>query len=512
MSLKSQTADTIKNIWLCHQNFILQDNCNATENCEENWTDANFTQCLWNNTGEEVTNLSELYEMIKKLTISPYGNPQVEKVFTECIRTILTIPKPNDGRLYCSRTFDGWGCWNDTLAGSVAYTPCPNFVPGFLSGKYAHKLCNKDGSWYRHPDTNKTWSNYTTCIDHEDLSFRQQINTLYVIGYSLSLVALLVSLFIFCYFRALQCKRTTIHKNLFLSFLINNVFWIIWYLQVVQKPDILVSNEAWCQILHVIVHYFMVSNYFWMFCEGLYLHTILVIAFVSESKLMKWFYFLGWGIPLLLTILYAILRGLISTSVAYCWIEESIYLWILSGPVCASMLLNLIFLINIIRVLLSKLHSVNSPANNQTRKAVRATVILIPLLGLHYLLTPFRPVQGSSGEVVYEVISATVTSSQGLCVSLLFCFFNGEVTTVIRKKWRDLRTVRQTSKRITRATTVSVVSAENLIGRWKRKDNLFEVCIFTNVNSVERLKELFSLMNYAREKLSTTKNIRGKSF
>lgn len=467
MIFKSEKADTIKNLWFCHQKSIQPDNCNRTEECEENWSDANFTQCLQNSTQDHVNNLSEMFELLQKLPVSPYSNPQVERVFTECIETILTLPKPNDDRLYCSRTFDGWGCWNDTPAGSIAYTPCPDFVPGFLSGKYAHKVCNKDGSWYRHPDTNRTWSNYTTCIDHEDLSFRQQINMLYLIGYSLSLIALLISLFIFCYFRALQCKRTTIHKNLFLSFLINNIFWIIWYLQVVQKPDVLVSNKLWCQFLHIIVHYFMVSNYFWMFCEGLYLHTILVVAFVSESRLMKWFYFSGWGIPLLLTVLYAILRGL-STTVAYCWIEESTCIWILSGPVCASMLLNLIFLINIIRVLLSKLHSVNSPANNQTRKAVRATVILIPLLGLHYLLTPFRPEQGSSGEVVYEVIAATVTSLQGLCVSLLFCFFNGEVTTVIRKKWRDLRTVRQTSKRITHATTVSFLQRSSSEGGFRR--------------------------------------------
>lgn len=50
-----------------------------------------------------------------------------------------------------------------------------------------------------------------------------------------------------------------------------------------------------CQILHVLVHYFLVSNYLWMFCEGLYLHTLLVVAFVAEEKLLKWFYLIGWG-------------------------------------------------------------------------------------------------------------------------------------------------------------------------------------------------------------------------
>lgn len=34
---------------------------------------------------------------------------------------------------------------------------------------FAHKECGSDGEWYKHPLTNKTWSNYTTCINFDDL-------------------------------------------------------------------------------------------------------------------------------------------------------------------------------------------------------------------------------------------------------------------------------------------------------------------------------------------------------
>lgn len=27
---------------------------------------------------------------------------------------------------FCPATFDGWGCWDATLAGDVAEIPCPN--------------------------------------------------------------------------------------------------------------------------------------------------------------------------------------------------------------------------------------------------------------------------------------------------------------------------------------------------------------------------------------------------
>ena len=61
--------------------------------------------------------------------------------------------------------------------------------------------------------------------------------------------------------------------------------------------------------MHILLHYFLVSNYFWMFCEGLYLHTLLVIAFVSEDKILKWFYLLGWLTPIPITLTYAYNRS-----------------------------------------------------------------------------------------------------------------------------------------------------------------------------------------------------------
>jgi len=54
----------------------------------------------------------------------------------------------------------------------------------------------------------------------------------------------------------------------------------------------------------------------------------------------------------------------------------------------------------------------NSVICLDNRKAVRATLILIPLLGLQYVLTPFRPPPGSPGEAVYEILAAIFTSFQ----------------------------------------------------------------------------------------------------
>lgn len=71
------------------------------------------------------------------------------------------------------------------------------------------------------------------------------------------------------------------------------------------------------------------------------------------------------------------------------------------------------FLINVVRVLLTKLHPSSAhPAPLGMRKAVRATLILVPLFGLHHVLIPFRPDPGSPLEVVYQIVSAVLVSLQ----------------------------------------------------------------------------------------------------
>lgn len=66
--------------------------------------------------------------------------------------------------------------------------------------------------------------------------------------------------------------------------------------------------QLWCQALHIIVHYLMVANYMWMFCEGLHLHIALVVVFVRDEVALRCFFAIGWFIPLCLVAIYASVR------------------------------------------------------------------------------------------------------------------------------------------------------------------------------------------------------------
>ncbi|XP_055379971.1 calcitonin gene-related peptide type 1 receptor isoform X2 [Condylostylus longicornis] len=362
-----------------------------------------------------------------------------------------TPPLYSNETVYCPRTWDSWLCWPDTLAGQTAYEKCPGFITGFDPTRLAHKYCDEDGEWFRHPLTNKTWSNYTTCVDVDEMEWKQKINLIYEAGYCISLIAILLSLGILAYFRnvlnfrSLKCARITLHMNLFTTFAGNNSLWLMWYRIVVTDPDTLSESGAGCVMLHLVLHYFLLTNYACMLCEGFYLHTVLVSAFISEQKLVKWLIAFGWTSPAVVIFIYGLARGLSSNPAdkIHCWMSTDVpQTNILVVPVCISMLLNLVFLCNIVRVLLLKLRAPAGPQSNgpsnTVLQAFRATLLLVPLLGLQYILTPFRPEPGHPWERLYEVVSAFTASFQGLCVAILFCFCNGEVVAQVKRKWRNM--------------------------------------------------------------------------
>ncbi|KAK2712447.1 calcitonin gene-related peptide type 1 receptor-like isoform X2 [Artemia franciscana] len=479
----------------------------------------------------------------------------IEEIRQNCQATLDTEERLDD-IVYCRGTFDGWACWNSTPAGVTAYQRCPFYVTGFTPRKSARRECLPDGTWFRHPESNLSWSNYTTCLDTESFEVWQQINGIYIIGYSISLTALVVALIIYCTFRSLRCTRVEIHKNLFTAFAITNMMFLVWHSAIVPDADLLLKNPIWCQIWHIVAHYFLLSNHLWMLFEGFYLHTILVVTFIDENRLVRWFYFLGWSAPLPFIIGYVLFRATRVgengdlLDIKACWVgENNEAKWILVIPIIISLLANLVFLINIVRVVFSKLRNMpgghynckrnrnhyrskeedlngsckntdlsgreeylmiesnpNDPdypkdvkmtalissqnvlnldgnqgghctaANNSTKspqsmhqskrhriqlkepkcpcgykKAVRATFILIPLLGLHYMLVPFHhedatdtddllsPKNNSTGPstwtIAYQMVLAVTASFQGVFVALLFCLLNAEVIQAFRKKW-----------------------------------------------------------------------------
>ncbi|XP_064839091.1 calcitonin gene-related peptide type 1 receptor-like [Oncorhynchus masou masou] len=394
----------------------------------------------------------------------------------------------NKSGLYCNRTWDGWLCWDDTPAGTVTWQNCPNYFRDFDSTEKATKTCSESGQWFRHPDSNRTWSNYTLCNFHTTGKLKMAYILYYmaIVGHALSIASLLISLAIFFYFRNLSCQRITLHKNLFVSYVLNSALTLIYLIAVVNNTDVVERNPVGCKVLHFFHMYMLGCNYFWMLCEGIYLHTLIVVAVFAEEQHLHWYYLLGWGFPLVPASIHAVARKKYFDD--NCWMSvETHLLYVVHGPIMAALLVNLFFLLNIVRVLVTKLRDTHRAESNMYMKAVRATLILVPLLGIQFVIFPWRPENRLAGEV-YDYIMHILMHYQGLLVATIFCFFNGEVQAALKRQWiqykaqwgqrrRDHCSMRSTSYTATSITEVPAFmyhhdcNSEHLNGRHTCEDS-----------------------------------------
>ncbi|XP_056226299.1 calcitonin gene-related peptide type 1 receptor-like isoform X1 [Seriola aureovittata] len=354
----------------------------------------------------------------------------------ECFQRIMKEsqrPSKTIGPM-CNTTWDGWLCWDATEAGLMNQN-CPDYYDDFDTSAVASKVCTETGEWGRHPESNRTWTNFTNC-NVDDAHHRKAVMThfyLVMIGQGLSLVSLLISLGIFFYFKSLSCQRITLHKNLFFSFVLNSVITVIW----LKKQEHMDNDTVSCKLVMFVHMYLMSCNYFWMLCEGIYLHTLIVVAVFAEKQHLIWYYLLGWGFPLVPSVIHSIARHFYYND--KCWVSsDTSLLYIIHGPICAALVVNLFFLLNIVRVLITKLRVTHQAESSLYMRAVRATLILIPLLGIQFVLVPYRPHEHWASEI-YLYIMNILMHYQGLLVSTIFCFFNGEVQSVLRRHWNQQR-------------------------------------------------------------------------
>lgn len=369
------------------------------------------------------------------------------KAALKCCDKMLSTPA-SDNPTICPRTWDSWQCFDDTPAGNFTDSFCPDYIyfrsepPACPGG--VRKYCSAQGTHWAAFDKNSSgeWTNYSSCLDVDVVKNR---HVAHIAAHAISIVALLPAIIIFFVYKQLHVHRITMHKNLFISLMVNGVVFIVFkklaILNELEKgatetSSIVRDSTAGCKFLFILTKYTRATNYLWMLCEGFYLHKLIVAAF-AEQRNLRLYYLIGWGFPIIPVTAYSIIRATNSEYNERCWtypIEQ--YEWIVNGPNLASLILNLIFLCNIIRVLLTKLGATNSNEPNQYRKAVRATLLLVPLFGLHFIFTIVKPQSGPCKWLeVYHYFNYLLDGLQGLVVALTFCYFNREVIELVKRSY-----------------------------------------------------------------------------
>nr|XP_009667478.1 PREDICTED: corticotropin-releasing factor receptor 2 isoform X2 [Struthio camelus australis] len=315
---------------------------------------------------------------------------------------------------YCNATTDQIGtCWPRTSAGELVERPCPEFFNGikYNTTRNAYRECLGNGTW-------ASKINYSQCEpildDKRKYALHYKIALIInYLGHCISVGALIVAFMLFLCLRSIRCLRNIIHWNLITTFILRNVMWFL--LQMIDH-NIHESNEPWCRCITTIYNYFVVTNFFWMFVEGCYLHTAIVMTY-STDKLRKWvFLFIGWCIPCPIIIAWAI--GKLYYENEQCWFgkEPGKYIdYIYQGPVILVLLINFVFLFNIVRILMTKLRASTTSETIQYRKAVKATLVLLPLLGITYMLFFVNPGEDDISQIVFIYFNSFLQSFQLSC-------------------------------------------------------------------------------------------------
>ncbi|EEB11610.1 class B secretin-like G-protein coupled receptor GPRcal2, putative [Pediculus humanus corporis] len=387
----------------------------------------------------------------------------LNKTVEICVEKFKNFLPPN-GEIYCNWTWDSVLCWPPTKEDTVAVQNCPK-DRGIDPSKLVYKKCLPGGRWEGrikgHDDSPQGWTNYTTCFtpetwqlfkmlyaDSEDtakikLDIAEKTRTLEIVGFSVSLIALLFSLAIFFRFRGLRNSRTRIHKNLFIAMEIQVVVRLSLYIdQVIVKEKInfwqgIHDTPFLCEISYILLEYARTAMFMWMFVEGLYLHNMITVTvFHKEQSYYTMYSIIGWGSPIIITSAW-ILVMITYYKTSKCWwgYNLTIYFWILEGPRLTVVVLNFLFLLNIIRVLVVKLRQSRKSEIEQVRKAVRATAVLLPLLGITNIISMSKsPLEKSVWEfALWSYGTHFLTSFQGFFIAFLYCFLNGEVRAVVMK-------------------------------------------------------------------------------
>nr|XP_046920088.1 diuretic hormone receptor-like isoform X2 [Dermatophagoides farinae] len=339
---------------------------------------------------------------------------------------------------YCPSAWDGASCWMRTLAGNEAIIPCFSHFNGikYDTSQNATRMCLPNGTWAERADYDQCKAlNLAIQIPIENL----HTTYIYYFGYGLSLLALSIALFIFLYFKDLRCVRNIIHTNLMATYLLIAICWITTdRLHAYPSPT---SQKASC-ITVILLTYLMGTNFFWMFVEGLYLYILVVKTFSIEFVKITNYLIIGWGAPALIIICWLLSKFYFSnydSELVQCPYQaqdefDNIY----KVPILLVLIVNIFFLCKIMWVLITKLRSSNSIESKQRRKAAKALLVLIPLLGVGYMLVLVTPTHPTA-KWVFQYSQAVLVSTQGFTVAVLYCFCNGEVRNSLRNHFQRFR-------------------------------------------------------------------------
>ncbi|KAF4070464.1 hypothetical protein AMELA_G00285700 [Ameiurus melas] len=251
------------------------------------------------------------------------------------------------------------------------------------------------------------------------------------VGCGVSLCGLIFTFILFIAVSVPKSDRTTVHKNLIVAlaaaqFLLIFSFWAS-------------ANQELCLLVTALLHLFFLASFCWMLVEGLLLWSKVVSVNISEDRRMRFYYALGWGLPVVIVSVTLTVSLKKYKAEQHCWLNtESDIIWAFVGPVLFVLTVNTVVLCRVVMVTISsarrraKMLAPSSASKSKpldlTWAATRPVLILMPVLGLTWLCGVLVHLS-----VVLAYLFIALNAFQGLYIFLVYAVYNSEVQNAIKR-------------------------------------------------------------------------------
>ncbi|XP_022298170.2 uncharacterized protein LOC111107321 [Crassostrea virginica] len=262
--------------------------------------------------------------------------------------------------------------------------------------------------------------------DRVDRVHEVSLSIISLIGLSLSILGLSLTIISFVFFRKLRKGRAqqTLF-NLALSMLCS---WVIFLIGIKQT-----YHFIGCLIVAILLHYFILASFMWMLMEAFlqYLTFVKVLGtYVTRYTLKS--VIAAWGLPLIPIIcVLSVDHNLYKGGDHYCWMSVDAFYYAFALPVGVIILANLvIFIITVVSIFRRPqgLRS-NQSKHKMAITNLQAAITSFVLLGLSWILGYFAI---SDARLPFQYAFTILNSLQGFFIFVLFVARKKQV----REQWK----------------------------------------------------------------------------
>uniref|UniRef100_A0A452GJ10 Adhesion G protein-coupled receptor E1 n=1 Tax=Gopherus agassizii TaxID=38772 RepID=A0A452GJ10_9SAUR len=289
------------------------------------------------------------------------------------------------------------------------------------------KAVAESGSWSLDGCTTvHTNGTHTTCsCDHLSIftvlmaptAESSPLTIITYVGLTLSLLCLFLAILTFLLCHSIRNVSTSLHLQLCLCLFLANLLFL---------------TQVACAVIAGLLHDLFLACFTWMLLEGLHLfltvRKLKVVNYTSASRFKKRFmYLFGYGFPALVVAISAGVNSEGYRTSTHCWLSlERGFHWSFLGPVCAIILINIMFFVLTLWILRNGLSSLNADVST-VRDHRLLTFKAIAQLFIPGCTQSLGLLQVSPAATVMAYLFTIVSSLQGAFIFLVHCLLNDQV-------------------------------------------------------------------------------------